>query len=116
MHVNARLRHYWIQVDYNKQFTLQDNGDLVANTYAINPDDFDDNFNQFNIDFLAKWQFAPASEISLGYKLGSTFFNGDVRSSYFDNLGNTLKENSSNTVSLKMTYFLDANKFKRRSK
>ncbi len=116
LHVNARLRHYWIQVDYNKQFTLQDNGDLVANTYAINPDDFDDNFNQFNIDFLAKWQFAPASEISLGYKLGSTFFNGDVRSSYFDNLGNTLKENSSNTVSLKMTYFLDANKFKRRSK
>jgi len=114
INVNARLRHYWIQVDYNNQFTLEDNGGLVANSYAINPDDFDDNFNQFNIDFLAKWQFAPASEISLGYKLGSTFFNNDVRSSYFDNLGSTLKENSSNTVSLKMTYFLDWNTLKKR--
>ncbi|AUC82788.1 hypothetical protein CW733_11910 [Lacinutrix sp. Bg11-31] len=84
------MRHYWIQVDYKDQFTLEDNGDLVANNYDINPDN-PDNFNQFNIDFLAKWQFAPASEISLGYKLGSTFFNNDVRSSYLDNLGNTIK-------------------------
>lgn len=113
LNINARLRHYWIQVDYNNQFTLQNNGDLVENNYDIDPNDFDDNFNQFNIDFLAKWQFAPASEVSLGYKLGSTFFNNDVRSSYFDNLGNTLKENSSNTISLKMTYFLDWNKLKR---
>ena len=114
LNINARLRHYWIQVDYNKQFSLQDNGDLVENSYDINPNDFDDNFNQFNIDFLAKWQFAPASEISLGYKLGSTFFNNNIRSSYFDNLGNTLKESSSNTVSLKMTYFLDFNSLKKR--
>ena len=113
LNINARLRHYWIQVDYNKQFTLQDNGDLTANTYAINPNDFDDNFNQFNIDFLAKWQFAPASEISLGYKLGNTFFNNDVRSGYFNNLSHTIDENSSNTVSLKMTYFLDWNRFKK---
>ncbi|WP_034060758.1 DUF5916 domain-containing protein [Lacinutrix jangbogonensis] len=116
LNVNARLRHYWIQVDYNEQFTLEDNGELAANNYDINPDSFDDNFNQFNIDFLAKWQFAPASEISLGYKLGSTFFNNDVRSSYFDNLGNTLKENSSNTLSLKMTYFLDWNTFRKKKK
>ncbi len=113
LNLNARIRHYWIRVDYNDQFTLLDNGGLVENNYDINPNDFDDNFNQFNIDFLAKWQFAPASEISIGYKLGSTFFNNDVRSSYFDNLSNTLKENSSNTVSLKMTYFLDWNKLKR---
>lgn len=114
LNVNARLRHYWIQVDYSNQFTLQDNGDLAGNHHDINPNDYDDNFNQFNLDFLAKWQFAPASEISLSYKLGSTFFNSDVRSSYFDNLGNILKENSSNTVSLKMTYFLDWNKVSKR--
>lgn len=114
LNVNVRLRHYWIQVDYSNQYTLQDNGDLAENNHDINPNDYDDNFNQFNIDFLAKWQFAPASEISLGYKLGSTFFNDDVRSSYFDNLGNTLKENSSNTVSLKMIYFLDWNKVSKR--
>lgn len=114
LNINARLRHYWIQVDYNNQYTLQNNGDLIANNYDINPDDYDENFNQFNIDFLAKWQFAPASELSLGYKLGNTFFDSDVRSSYFENLGNTINKNSSNTVSLKMTYFLDSNKLKKR--
>lgn len=112
LNIDARIRHYWIQVDYNKQFSLQNNGDLVANSYNINLDDFDDNFNQFNIDFVAKWQFAPASEISLGYKLGSNFFNNDIRSSYFDNFKNTVSENSSTTISLKMTYFLDYNKIK----
>lgn len=113
LNINARIRHYWIQVDYSKQFTLQNDGDLVENNHDIDPNKFDDNFNQFNIDFLAKWQFAPASEISLGYKLGNTFFNNDIRSSYLSNLKNTIKENSSNTVSLKMTYFLDFNRFKK---
>ena len=113
LNINARIRHYWIQVDYSKQFTLQNDGDLVENNHDIDPNKFDDNFNQFNIDFLAKWQFAPASEISLGYKLGNTFFNNDIRSSYLSNLKNTINENSSNTVSLKMTYFLDFNRFKK---
>lgn len=113
LNINARLRHYWIQVDYENQFSLQNNGELAENSYAINPDDFDDNFNQFNIDFFATWQFAPASTLSLGYKLGSTYFDSDVSSSYFNNLNNTVKENSSNTISLKMTYFLDFNSLKK---
>jgi len=113
LNMNMRLRHYWIQVDYMKQFTLLENGDLAANDYNIEANDFDDNFNTFNIDFLAKWQFAPASEISLGYKLGAQFFTSDVRSSYFSNLGSTLKQNGNNTLSIKMTYFLDVNSLKK---
>lgn len=73
-------------MNYRKQYTLQNYDNLISSNHIINPYDFDDNFNQFNIDFVAKWQFAPASEISLGYKLGSTFFNNDIRSAYFDNL------------------------------
>jgi len=112
LNINARLRHYWIQVDYKDQFSLQENGDLVENNYDIDPNNFDENFNQFNIDFLARWQFAPASEVSLGYKLGSTFFNNDTRSSYFNNLGDTFQQDGSHTISLKMTYFLDFNSLK----
>jgi len=89
LNMNLRLRHYWIQVDYDKQFSLHENGTLTINNLDINPNDFDSNFNAFNIDFVAAWQFAPASELSLGYKLGTTFFSQDIDSSYFNNLSNT---------------------------
>lgn len=110
LNMNLRVRHYWIQVDYDNQFTLNPNGRLDTNNHAINLSDFDSTFNAFNIDFVARWQFAPASELSLGYKLGSTYFTQDVRSDYFNNLERTLSEEGNHTVSLKMTYFLDWNK------
>lgn len=114
LNVNLRVRHYWIQVDYDTQFSLRENGLLAVNDLAINANDFDSTFNAFNIDFVARWQFAPASELSLGYKLGSTYFSQDVSSDYFDNLDNTLSEQGNHTVSLKMTYFLDWNKLSSR--
>lgn len=114
LNFNLRARHYWIQVAYSKQFQLQENGVLTESNYDLNVDDFDDNFNQFNIDVLGTWQFAPASELSLSYKLGANYFNDDIRSSYLDNLEKTLGENTSSTISLKMTYFLDANILRKR--
>ena len=115
LNVNMRLRHYWITVDYKDQFSLKENGDFTTNNFAIHPDDYDDNFNQFNIDFISKWQFAPASEISLACKLGSNYYSTDVNSGYSANLKKVLEEKNSTTISLKMTYFLDANIFKKRS-
>ena len=57
------FRHYWVQVDYSKQFELLSDGNLTTSNATINPNDYDDNYNSFTIDFLTKWQFAPASEI-----------------------------------------------------
>ena len=114
LNVNMRLRHYWITVDYKDQFSLKENGDFTTNNFAINPDDYDDNFNQFNIDFISKWQFAPASEISLACKLGANYYNTDVNSTYGTNFKRVLEEKSSTTISLKMTYFLDANILKKK--
>ena len=111
--MNIRFRHYWIQVDYKKQLSLQENGNLVENDLDIAVSDFNDNFNQFNVDFVARWQFAPASEISLGYKLGANAFDSNVESSYFDNLSDVLKSDNSQTLSLKMTYFLDINRLRK---
>ena len=112
LNISTRLRHYWVQVDYSKQFELLTNGNLTANNFTINPNDYDDNYNSFSVDFLTKWQFAPGSEMSLGYKLGANYYDSDTKSSYLENLKSTLNENSSHTVSLKMTYFLDYNTLK----
>ena len=111
--MNLRVRHYWIQVDYDDQFTLNTQGNLDRNNYTINPNDFDDNFNSFTVDYTARWQFAPASELSFNYKLGANLFNNQINSGYGTNLKNTVKQDNSNTVSLKMTYFLDFNKIRK---
>lgn len=112
--MNLRLRHYWIQVQYDNQYSLQENGELATNTLDIDVSEFNDNFNQCNIDFIAHWQFAPASEISVGYKLGANAIDSNTRSSYFENLSDVIHADNSQTVSLKMTYFLDSNKLIRK--
>ena len=111
LNISTRIRHYWIKINYNKQYELLENGGLLQSTYSINPNSYDNNFNSFTLDFLTKWQFAPASEMSFGYKLGTNFSNADVNSSYFNNLNTVFKEKSSHTVSLKLTYFIDFNDF-----
>lgn len=110
IHLSTNIRHYWIQVDYKNQFTLLENGSLTTNNYDIDLNQENANFNNFNIDFLAKWQFAPASEISLAYKLSSNYFNQDINSHYNTNFNNALKEKSDTTLALKLTYLIDFNK------
>lgn len=114
--LTASIRHYWIQVDYSDQYTLTQQGDLASNDYEININEFNANFNAFNIDFLAQWQFAPASEVSLGYKLGATYFDRDVKSGYGNNLDNVLNEKRSHTLSLKLTYLIDFNRLSKAKK
>ncbi len=111
--MNLRVRHYWIQVDYDDQFALNNQGNLDRNNYTIDPDIFDDNFNSFTVDYTARWQFAPASELSFNYKLGANLFNNQIDSGYGTNLKNTLQQDNSNTISLKMTYFLDFNQLRK---
>lgn len=111
--MNIRVRHYWNQVDYSEQFSLDTQGDLIQNNFDIDPNDFDDNFNSFTIDYIARWQFAPASELSFNYKLGANVFDNQVNSSYGTNLRNILRQDNSNTISLKLTYFLDFNQLRK---
>lgn len=77
---------------------MLNDGDLTFKNYIINPNNYDENYNSFTINFIAKWQFSSASEISLRYKLGSSFYDNDIKYSYFSNLKSTLKEKSNNTM------------------
>ena len=112
LHFNASIRHFWIQVNYKQQFTLAENGHLLENNLPINVSDSNANFNNFNIDFIAKWQFAPVSELSIAYKLGATYFDRDTNSNYGTNFSQTIKEKSDTTIALKLTYLIDFNKIK----
>ncbi len=109
---NLRLRHYWSQVNYMDQFSLAPNGNLQGNDLAIVVDDFDTNYNNFLGELSAKWQFAPASELSFFWRYGTESFTDMLNSNYGNNLANTLNTDNSSTISLKMTYFLDFNQMR----
>ena len=65
---------------------------------------------------MAQWQFAPASELSVGYKLGARYFDRDIHSSYGTNLRKTINEDMSHTLSVKLTYLIDFNSLRRNKK
>ncbi|HAZ93154.1 MAG TPA: hypothetical protein DCX70_07080 [Chitinophagaceae bacterium] len=103
--INTRVRHYWSKVNYKQFYTLQNNGSLLPNfTYGQNENK---NVNFFNIDFVYTWQFAPGSFLNLVWKNSIMEFRDEVEKNYFHNIGNTLKEDQNNNLSLKIIYYLD---------
>lgn len=105
MGLNARVRHYWSKVDYERFFTLLPNGKLTPNSaYTGNPNQ---NVNFFNIDMVYTWEFAPGSFLNVVWKNAAFDYQDVVERSYFKNFGNTMEADQNNNISLKVIYFLD---------
>ncbi len=105
MGLNTRIRHYWSKVDYNKFFTLLQNGELADNN-TFN-DNVNQNVNFFNIDMTYTWEFAPGSFINIVWKNAVTDFTYQIEKDYFRNITNTIDASQNNNLSLKVIYFLD---------
>jgi len=102
--VNLRARHYWSRVDYLDFYTLQENGNLEASAYNEN---HDIDFNALNIDLQFLWFFAPGSQMSLVWK-NNILTTGDSPSdNYFQALDKTLNAPQTNSLSLRILYYLD---------
>jgi Domain of unknown function (DUF5916)/Carbohydrate family 9 binding domain-like len=103
-----RARHYWSKVAYNSFYKLNDNGSLTSKTWATNQDR---NFNQFNIDMVYTWQFAPGSFVNVIWKNNiSTFEQGTTgirNTNYWSNLTDTFDAPQTNGLTLKVIYFMD---------
>lgn len=112
MGLNLRLRHYWSTVSYKEFFTLLNSGDLQKNTSFH--DNVDQNVNFFNIDMVYTWQFAPGSFLNIVWKQASVTSESIVEEGYVKNLGNTISADQNNNLSLKVIYFIDYLKLKRR--
>lgn len=105
MNLSVRARHYWFQLYYHEYLHLENDG-------TFTPSDWDgaadENFNQFNLDFVYTWQFAPGSFLNLIWK--DAIFAGDgVRGDSFGrNWDKTFHAPQDNTITLKLIYWLDA--------
>ena len=70
---------------------------------------FSPNCVAFNIDLLFRWEFAPGSELSLAWKNAIYNSNKDVGVKFVENLKNTLSSDQTNSLSLKLLYYIDYN-------
>ena len=110
--IDLRFRNYWTSVDYSDGifFKLNDDGTKDIVDYQITEEnDPNRNFNIWNLDLSFRWRFAPGSEASLLYR--NQIFNSDNQATlgYTESLNKLFKQAVQNTISLRVTYFLDYN-------
>jgi hypothetical protein len=112
MGLRTFIRHYWNKVDYNGFFKLLQNGQLEKiNTFTEN---VDQNVNFFTLDMNYTWEFAPGSFVYLVWKNSAQDFGNQIEKSYFKNVDRTMEADQNNNLSLKVIYFLDYLKLKKK--
>ena len=104
--VSLRARHYWSGVKNNSFYQLQQNGSLLSDlTFNQN---FDQNYNNFTIDMIFKWNFSPGSELLVAWKNDAFDDNDIVEENYLKNLKDTWSTQS-NSLSIKVLYYINYN-------
>lgn len=108
---NFRVRHYWSRAKNELFYLLQQDGRLIHDpSFSENKDQ---NYNAFTIDMIFRWNFAPGSELALAWKNAALADHDIVTNNYLTNLKDTWL-NQSNSVSLKVLYYIDYNNLKRK--
>ena len=109
--LSLRVRHYWSGALNKKFYLLQENGSLVSNPdYAQN---MNQNYNDFTLDMIFTWNFAPGSELDCAWKNVALTDQSAYVYNYWNNLHNSLR-NQTNSLSVKVLYYIDYNKLKKK--
>ncbi|WP_203295645.1 DUF5916 domain-containing protein [Luteirhabdus pelagi] len=107
--LDLRFRNFWSAADYREEtfFILKEDGTRDLFAYDTSENDPNRNFNIWNLDISFRWRFAPGSEATLLYR--NQLFNQDNASelAYSESLEQLFKQPMQNTLSLRITYFLD---------
>ena len=111
-YLSLRLRHYWSRADYLDQYyTLNEDGSLSETDYQEN---HDYNYNAWNIDVKYTWRFAPGSEMSVVWKNSIYSGTDQIFYDFRENLRSMFDTGMSNSLSLKILYYLDWTYFQKR--
>jgi hypothetical protein len=119
MGLTLRARHYWSKVDPKQFYTLDIDGNLNNPTTAFTKN-VNQNYNFFSVDMVYTWQFAQGSFLTAAWKDVGSSFTRSFEKNYFKNFTNTIDNPQSNSLSLRVIYFIDyvtaKNKWKRKNK
>lgn len=103
------LRHYYTEVNYTGFGTLHDNGSVSPiNSYSVN----NQTYNAWNVDLRYSWWFAPGSQLTLLYQNAAENFLNYSKINLKNNFNNLFDDPMNNTLSLKVTYYIDYNQAK----
>ncbi len=108
-HMSLKLdaRHYWSQAQYSQYDYLAADGSITpAPGYTTNKNI---NFNTFNLYMSFVWQFRPGSEMTVVYQnsIFSSPSTPQIVTNYFTDFSNTIQAPQTNSLSVKIIYYLD---------
>jgi hypothetical protein len=105
MESDIRARYYRSSVEYFRFYDLLPNGNLMENDIA---EDLNTVFGAFTIDAVLVWRFSPGSELNLTWKNAIYTYGQDPGVTYLEDLRELPSLNQSNSLSLKVLYYVDA--------
>ncbi len=110
MAFNLAFRHYYSEVDYAQFYNLQQDGELVKNSSFEG--DYNTTFNSWNLDLRFSWWFAPGSQATLLYRNAVDSYLQESRQNFSQNFNYLFDQPMVNSISLRVSYFLDYNRAK----
>ncbi|HMK05579.1 MAG TPA: DUF5916 domain-containing protein, partial [Ferruginibacter sp.] len=114
MNLNVRMRHYWSLLENSNFYNLKSDGYWDEIAFMPNQNF---NFNTFNVDMFYTWDFLPGSRLTIAWKNalgGNVFIDPYTNMSYFKNFGRVMDNPHSNEITVKLVYFLDYLRLKRK--
>jgi hypothetical protein len=110
MALNLSFRHYYSEVEYSGFLTLQNDGGLAAN--SVFNENRNATYNNWNVDLRFSWWFAPGSQLTLLYRNAMESYINASRVNFSNNFSNLFDEPQLNSLSLRISYYIDYNSIK----
>jgi hypothetical protein len=104
---DIRFRHYRSTVEYKEFYDLMDDGNLSPSSFT---GDLNTVFNALTIDAVVTWRFTAGSELTLAWK-NAIYSDGgtqELQKNYFQDLQDVWNMDQSNSISLKLLYYVDS--------
>ncbi len=110
MGLNLAFRHYYSEVFYTEFYTLQNDGELSY--YGPANNEYNTTYNSWNVDLRFSWWFAPGSQMTLLYRNATDSYLERSHINIGDNFNNLFDRPQVNSLSLRVSYYLDYNRVK----
>ncbi|MCY2686483.1 DUF5916 domain-containing protein [Salinimicrobium sp. TH3] len=110
MGLNLAFRHYYSEVFYTEFYTLQNDGELSY--YGPLNNKYNTTYNSWNVDLRFSWWFAPGSQMTLLYRNATDSYIERSHINIGDNFKNLFDRPQVNSLSLRVSYYLDYNRVK----
>ncbi len=115
MALSLRTRHDWTTADYQSFHELAEDGTFPESSYT---DEIDFSNSFFSVDLVYNWNFAPGSDLNIVWKNNIAGENTDPNinynsRSYLDGVNALGQFPQQNSISMRLTYYLDQTNFKK---